>query len=175
MAVTERGCPDSGFEVDQLTSVCRVQGTVFGADDLSVASLIARASKYVVHLDGPPWFTTGASDNPAGQSHSNMIRGRGWLGLEVRDRVSDSLRAFAVFPPLGNRLTHAPIRSRSAEIPDRHHRPEKLPQAQLVPLAELRLHTQTRRPLGSEAALHQIGLLIVRLVHSQNRGPKRGS
>lgn len=42
-------------------------------------------------------------------------------------------------------------------------------------LTELRKHTRTGRPLGSEAFTNQIESLIGRVVRPQTRGPKRGS
>ena len=42
-------------------------------------------------------------------------------------------------------------------------------------LADLRLHTRTGRPLGSEAFIHQIESFIGHVVHPQKREPKRGS
>ena len=42
-------------------------------------------------------------------------------------------------------------------------------------LAELRKHTRTGRPLGSEAFVSRIELRIGRAVRPQKRGPKRGS
>ncbi len=42
-------------------------------------------------------------------------------------------------------------------------------------LAELRQHTRTGRPLGSEPFIDQIESLIGRVVRPQKRGPKRGN
>jgi len=42
-------------------------------------------------------------------------------------------------------------------------------------MAELRKHTRNGRPLGSDAFVSQVELLIGRTVRPQKRGPKRGS